>query len=53
MAASEVAIAGRTRKAATPIRSGTMMIPPPTPNNAPKNPAASPIPTRRSSTGLF
>ena len=50
-AASDVAIAGRSRNAVSRRSSGTMMIPPPTPNSAAKNPAASPMTTRR--TGLF
>jgi hypothetical protein len=47
MAPSEVAIAGRSVHRATSRRSGTITIPPPTPNSELKKPPASPIPAIR------
>ena len=44
---SEVAAAARSGTLATRIRSGTARMPPPTPKNAEKTPAASPMATRR------
>jgi hypothetical protein len=43
IAASDVAIAPRSAKPATRIRSGTITMPPPTPNSALKKPATRPI----------
>src|SRR4051812_34531729 len=48
IAASEVAIAGRSSKPAARIISGTATIPPPTPKSALKSPAVTPIRARRS-----
>ena len=52
IAASEVADAGRRSQRSTSRSSGTITIPPPTPNSALKKPARSPIRTRGISTGL-
>src|SRR5512132_3257380 len=48
IAASEVPVARRPSKPARATRSGTMMIPPPTPKSALKTPATRPIASRRS-----
>ena len=47
IARSEVAVAARSGSPATRMSSGTAMMPPPTPKNAEKTPAASPMATRR------
>src|SRR5215217_3512026 len=47
IAPSDVAIAGRSRKAARSSSSGTTTIPPPTPNRALKKPATRPMKTKR------
>src|SRR4051794_3961968 len=46
-AGSEVAAARRAANAQRMVRAGTITIPPPTPNRAPRKPAASPIRSRR------
>ena len=47
IARSEVAVAARSGSPATRMSSGTATMPPPTPKNAEKTPAASPMATRR------
>src|SRR5262245_58837185 len=47
MAPSDVAVASRSESPARRMKSGTATMPPPTPKNAEKTPAASPMATRR------
>src|SRR4051794_32325757 len=52
IAASEVAVAERSSQPPTRRSSGTITIPPPTPNSALKKPAVSPMRISRTGTGL-
>src|SRR6187455_2222246 len=47
MAPRDVAVASRSERPTRRMKSGTAMMPPPTPKNAEKTPAASPMATRR------